>query len=220
MQIGLQRHRKLLFRDVGYFVRVNLESGVVDQDIETSELLDCFTHDLLACLAVAHVAGKKDAASAFGLNGCLCRGGVAVFGKIADCHVSAFAGEQDRNGPTNAGITTGDERNLARQFLRADVKGRIIEGSGIDVRFFAWFGQMLFGEGRFWIDAPTRLHRSMRFGRRALLLLLGVDLALDAALLVGGLYAGVVLFLSRHGSLLGFVDVCGQRHREVPVPKN
>src|ERR1051325_11020437 len=92
-----------------------LLAGIVDQDVDASELVDGLTHRALAKLLVAEISGNGDCAAAFGFDDLLGPGRIVMLTKIKDGDIGALAREQRRHGPADAAVGAGDQRDLALQ---------------------------------------------------------------------------------------------------------
>ena len=113
--------------------------------------------------------------------------GVLVGVEVGDGDVGAFAGEQHRHGPADAGVGAGDQRRLAGELLGALVIGRVVHRRRRHHRLDAGLFLVLGGERRLRIAPRAGLHGAGLAGGLERALLLGaLDLALDRALLVDG----------------------------------
>src|SRR3954468_5381712 len=112
----------LLGRDVEERLVGHLEGGVVDEDVELAELVDRALHQSEAVVAVADVAGHRDAAPARLLDPPLRLGGVVMLLEVRAQHVGALARERDRDRPADARVRAGDQRDLVLQPAMADVR--------------------------------------------------------------------------------------------------
>ena len=76
---------------------MELEGGIVDEDIQPAELLHRLRHRLAAGVAIADVGGDRDAAAAFGLDGlAVVVVGIAVLAEIGDGDVGALRARRAR----------------------------------------------------------------------------------------------------------------------------
>jgi hypothetical protein len=103
---------------------VQLECGVVDQDVDAAEGRHRFLRHLFAERLVADIAGDEDRLATFLLDMALGLQRVLVFVQICDDDIGAFAGIKHRNGAPDAGIAAGDDGDLASQLLAATIVGR------------------------------------------------------------------------------------------------
>jgi hypothetical protein len=92
-----------------------LFGGVVHENIETAKFLHRFSDHLLADFFVANVAGQEKALAPFLFDLPLRFLRIFVFVQVTDGNVSAFFGEENCDGATNAAITARDESHLAAE---------------------------------------------------------------------------------------------------------
>src|SRR6478609_655905 len=101
---------------------VPVVAGVVDEDVESAETAHGVRDDAHAGLALDEVSGHEDARATGFLDPAEGVLGVGLLGgQVADRDVGAFAGERDRDGSSDAGVPTGDERPLALEPAVPDV---------------------------------------------------------------------------------------------------
>ena len=201
VKIGLDGPVEMLVGQLLEAVDVLLEGGVVDEDVELAELVDRLLDRVLAEFGVGDVAGEQDAAAAFLLDGLLGLLRVLVLVEIGERDVGAFACEEHRDRPADAGIAAGDERHLVEKLLRALVVRGVVHRLELELGLEARLAQMLVRERRDGIDARSGLHRAAAAFLRAFLLIGAVDLALNGALVFG---SALRLFLEgRRGRSFG-----------------
>src|SRR5688500_19019858 len=99
-----------LFRDLIQRLIRALERGVVDQDVDASELGHRSIDDGLALGCLADVAWHQHAPASRGLNVARRLFGVCVllFVEVADEDVRAFSRICDSHGPADAAVPSGD----------------------------------------------------------------------------------------------------------------
>ena len=88
--------------------------GVVDQDVDPSEGIDCRLHCVVAESRFAYVTRNQQASASFGNNRAFGHLGVALlFGQVDDGDIGAFAREEDGDGASNSRVASGDERDAS-----------------------------------------------------------------------------------------------------------
>ena len=92
-----------------------------------------FLDGLAAEIRVLDVALDQEAPASFGLDVLRRLFGIAVLGEIDDCDVRAFAREEDRDAAPDAGIATGDDRDVAFELAAAAIVGRFETRSRLEV---------------------------------------------------------------------------------------
>src|SRR6185503_15538504 len=90
-----------------------LLAGIVDEQVESAELIDGLPDRTFAELLVADVAGDRDRPAPFLLDDLPGLGRIVVLAEIDDRDVRAFAGEQRRDRPADAAVRASDQRDLA-----------------------------------------------------------------------------------------------------------
>lgn len=76
----------------------DLLRSIVDQDVDLAKLFDMLLDGFLASLVVHEISGEQNTLTTLLLNHLLGLFGISLlFGEVHDCHVSAFAGEEDGN---------------------------------------------------------------------------------------------------------------------------
>ena len=93
-----------------------LFGGVVDQDVQTAQLLHRLRDHFLADALVADVARQQQAFPAFLFDLALRFLRVLVFVEVTDGNVRAFFCEENCDGAANAAVPAGDQGDLAFQF--------------------------------------------------------------------------------------------------------
>ena len=120
-----------------------LERRVVDQDVQLAECRNGLFHGLLAKVEALDVARNQEAAPALGLDVALGFFRIFVLVQVHDGHVGAFAREQHRDGPADAGVAAGDDGDfpveLAAALVRLGHEARALR----HLRFDAGLGQVL-----------------------------------------------------------------------------
>src|SRR6266550_5753027 len=144
-----------------------------------------FLHRLRDCpeakVAVGHVAGNQHASTAFLLDGAPRNRSIGMFVEIDYRNIGAFSRKQYGDRAPYAGISAGNDRYGALEFLRTDVKRRVIHRRRIKLNFLSGFGLMLFGKWWLRIVARARLHGFGYFFARVSLLS-GIATLLDSSL--------------------------------------
>ena len=126
--VGLERALQLVFGDVSKVLIMVLLAGIVDEDIEPSELIDCFLDRSLAELLISDIADDGDCPASLLLDDLLGLSSVFTLAQVQNSDVRALAGVQSCDRSTNAAIGAGDQRDLALEPVRSLV-----------ARFPLWF---------------------------------------------------------------------------------
>ena len=125
--------------------------------------------------------------------------GIGLLVQMADDDVAALAGEQDGDRTADAGIGAGDQGRETLKLARALPEGGVVHRGRVQRGLVAGLGLVLFGEGRRGIGAGAGLDGAGGF-IAAGLLVLGVDVALDGAFLVGDVVGAGVEAVVHDGS--------------------
>jgi hypothetical protein len=98
--------------EVGQWLGVLLDAGVVERDVEVPERLDGLVECRLDLVGRGDVAAHGEGASA-GLVDQPSRFVVVLLGHVGDDHAGALAGERECRGAADTGRGAGDEGDLA-----------------------------------------------------------------------------------------------------------
>ena len=163
IKVGLQGLIEVLGSEILELRRVDLECGVVDENIERAELFDRPRHRPLAKVLTRNVARDEDAFPSLGLHAFPGHRGIALLVlQIDDGDIRAFSREQDRYGAADAGIAACDERRFVVKLAGTAIKRRVIHRSGVQLGFLPRLALMLFGKRRNRVFARAGLHRLFR----------------------------------------------------------
>src|SRR5688572_28279934 len=114
-----------------------LESGVVDEDVQSAKFLECLRNRMLAEFRVLYIAGYRQAFTPFGLDRFYRLACIDLFGsQVEDCHVRTFASVEDSYRAANSRITSSDDRGQILQLARTFVLRRIILGPRLHFLFY------------------------------------------------------------------------------------
>ncbi len=105
VEVRLQRFVEVLVGQVLDVTSVNLEGGVVDEDVEATKLHHRFFHCLSAEARILDVAFDHKALASLLLDSSLCVICVLRFIEMHDGDVRPFTGKEDCHRPTDAGVT-------------------------------------------------------------------------------------------------------------------
>ncbi len=111
--LGIESSRRI--------VDLVLLGGVVDQDVDAAELLECALDRLPAEHLVADVALEQDRAAALVLDQARGLLGVVVLFEIEDRDQRALARHRDRDRAADAAVAAGDDRDLVLQLADAGI---------------------------------------------------------------------------------------------------
>jgi hypothetical protein len=107
VDVGAKCTIELLVGDVFNRFLVLLIGGIVDDDIQPAKGLHRALDRVRAEFRPLDIAGNQESAAAHGLPRCL---GVQFFdGQVHDCDIGAFAGEQDGDRASYAGVAASDD---------------------------------------------------------------------------------------------------------------
>src|SRR5437667_12750439 len=98
-----------------------LLAGIVDEDVEATQLIHGLLDRAFAELLVANIAGERDRAATLLLDNLLCLRRVIVLAQIDNRDVRALTRKQGRYRAADAAVAAGDERDLASQPVGAFV---------------------------------------------------------------------------------------------------
>jgi hypothetical protein len=179
--VGLQGLLQVRVFQVFQPLAVQLERGVVDQDVDAAERLGHLLDRLVAEARIAHVTGDHHAAAAFALH--VLAGDVRVLGlvQVQHRHIGAFACEQHRHRTADAGIATGDDRAHALQLAAAGVVRCKETRRQLQFVFMPGLGQLL-RRHRLRLPACAGLGRGLLRGLLCRARVLGLFLVLQAPL--------------------------------------
>src|SRR5690606_29157022 len=165
--------------------RVELERGVVDEDVDPAELVDDPLHGIVAEGRVAHVARDGEAAPPLLLHRAPGLLGVLVLAEVEDGDVGSLTREEDEDRAADARVAAGDDRDHVAQLVGAAVVGRLEARRGLEHGLAAGLLQVLRGERELRLRARAHLHRAVVLAAPGLLplALLAIQPVLDAPLL-------------------------------------
>ena len=144
-----------------------LVGGVVDEYVETPELVDRRLDRLLAKAGVAHVAGDKQCIAAGLLDRRARFLRIRLFlGEVHERHVGALPREHQRHRPADTRITAGDEGRLGGELSGGPVQAGLVPGPGIHLLLQARLGDRLVRERRHGLRVElTHIDPSAQAGR-------------------------------------------------------
>jgi hypothetical protein len=96
---------------------------IVDHDVEPAEMPDGAFNESAAEAGIAQVAGDQHAFRTRAFHQLFGTLGIFIFIEILDHHIGPFQRIGDGDGPADAAIPTGDQCDLAKQFLAWHVIG-------------------------------------------------------------------------------------------------
>src|SRR6218665_3495729 len=94
-----------------------LLDGIVDQDVDLAERAERLCDDPLRSILFSDIASDGDRLAAFGLDDALRLGCIVIFAQIGDRDVGAFPGIESRHRPADPAVSTGYDRDLAREAI-------------------------------------------------------------------------------------------------------
>src|SRR5438105_4029770 len=94
------------------------DGAAVNKKVNRSKLIARLAHQLFDLLRAGDVATNANRPPARGFNGADDLPGVLLARGIADCDVSAFGGEPQGGGPSDAARAAGDERDTIAELRR------------------------------------------------------------------------------------------------------
>jgi hypothetical protein len=116
MNVDLEGHLPFLVANVADVLEGRLVRCIIDEDVDTAQLLNGSLDDRPAMLGTTKVASDEHSLATLLLDQRLDLLGVVVLIEIGDQDVSALARVSDRHGPTDAAVAAGDQPLLAGQF--------------------------------------------------------------------------------------------------------
>ncbi|XUR38955.1 hypothetical protein ACQY74_007095 (plasmid) [Rhizobium leguminosarum bv. trifolii] len=117
MDIDLEGQFPLFITDLVDALEACLMCGVVDENVDTAELLDRRLDDLSAVGGILDVTADEDSLASGLLDQPFRLIGILILVEIGEQQIGTLPGIGDRHCPANAAIAAGDDRPLALQPL-------------------------------------------------------------------------------------------------------
>jgi hypothetical protein len=111
--IGLKRPLELFLGDVADVFVGMLLAGIVDEDVETAELVHDLLHRAFAKCLVAEIAGNGDRFPPFPFDNLLRLRRIVVLAQVKDGDVGTLAGVQGGDRPADSAVGPSDESDLS-----------------------------------------------------------------------------------------------------------
>jgi len=135
VQVGSNRHVKVLDGQLFERARVLLKGGIVGDDINMAEVIHHLLHRVLAEVEISNVAAEDHTSSSLAFHGTCGFRRVLVLRQIDDGDIGALARQQDGHGPADTGVCACDQGDPILQFAAVDVGRRQEIRPRLDPRF-------------------------------------------------------------------------------------
>ena len=134
VDVHLEGQLPFLVTDIGDIFERCLVSGVVDENIDPSEILYGTGDHRPTVVGTAQVAGDQDGVASFGLDQSLHLMRVVVLVEIGDDDIGAFARIGERDRAADAAIRACDHGFLAVELARAAITGFAVVWARVHLR--------------------------------------------------------------------------------------